>query len=33
VKKVEISHWNHVRRPEIIRKNVDQKRPHHERYG
>jgi hypothetical protein len=33
VKKVEVSHLNHVWRPEMIMKNVDQKMPHHERYG
>ena len=33
VRKVEVSHLNHVWRPEIIRKNVAQKIPHHERYG
>jgi len=31
--KVEVFHLNHVGRPEMIRKDVDQKIPHHERYG
>jgi hypothetical protein len=31
--KVEVFHANHVRIPEMTRKNVTQKRPHHERYG
>jgi len=33
VRKAEVSHLNHVWRPEMMRKNVAQKIPHHERYG
>ena len=33
VRKVEVSHLNHVWRPEMTRKTVAQKIPHHERYG
>ena len=33
VRKLEVFHSNHVRRPEIMRNNVVQETPHHERYG
>ena len=33
VRKLEVFHLNHVGRPEIMMKNIDQKTPHHERYG
>jgi hypothetical protein len=33
VRKLEVFHSNHVRRPEIMMKKIDQKIPHHERYG
>ena len=33
VRKLEVFHLNHVGRPAMRRKNIDQETPHHERYG